>query len=299
METPSLLLKRKAKSTLTPVELDPGDTLEFTLNDGRVNTLRVESTSAEVIERNYAAYGYNANFGDISAYAFTVVLEINAKTHRLRREVGTRKSFYTPWEIDGMHIWLDAVADIFKEAGGFMQEKDIGMGLICKPYRRARLVVQDSALSICPEPVGPWFPHAEQGLDIRNCYNGEDCWMGPYGGGLAHCGLDVNMPSGTQLNAPITFDDHYLFHTLAAGANNNRWRGIRRWPDGSEWWLQAHHLNALIVPERTPLPAGTPYAHAAGVRIGAHEHAHFVFRVIEQGNDYFLDPWILFAAMSA
>ncbi len=298
MQTHVLQLERQAKPTLTPVELDVGDTLSFTLNDGRVNTIRIESTSAEVLERNYAAYHYGAKHGDISAYAFAAVLEINGTSHFLRREVGTQESFYEPWKIEGMHLWLDAVADIFQEAGGFMLEKDISMGLICKPYRRVRLAVQDSTLPICPEPVAPWCPLPAEGLDIHNCYNGEDCWMGPYGGGLAHCGLDINMPSGTVLRAPIAFDDHYCFHTLASGANNNRWRGIRRWPDGSEWWLQAHHLNDLIVPDRTPLAAGTPYAHAGGVHIGAHEHAHFVFRVIEQGGDYFLDPWLLFAAMS-
>jgi hypothetical protein len=26
----------------------------------------------------------------------------------------------------------------------------------------------------------------------------------------------------------------------------------------------------------------------------AHQHAHFLLRVIEQGGDYLLDPWILF-----
>ncbi|MCX8035840.1 MAG: hypothetical protein N3D11_02065 [Candidatus Sumerlaeia bacterium] len=131
-------------------------------------------------------------------------------------------------------------------------------------------------------------------IDIRDCYNGEDCWMGPYNGGAAHCGLDINMKAGTVLTAPISFDTHYLFNSVAAGFNNNRWRGVRHWPDGSEWWLQSHHLIRMLVPERTTLAAGTPYATTAGVMVGAHEHTHFVFRIHEQGGDYLLDPWILF-----
>src|SRR5437763_1313242 len=83
-------------------------------------------------------------------------------------------------------------------------------------------------------------------------------------------------------------------HATTAGFNNNRWRGVRRWPDGSEWWLQTHHLIQMLVPERTPLKAGTPYATTAGVFVGAHEHTHFMFRVMDQGGEYWLDPWILF-----
>ena len=52
-----------------------------------------------------------------------------------------------------------------------------------------------------------------------------------------------------------------------------------------------------MVPERTPLKAGTPYATGAGVAVGSHQHSHFMFRVLEQGGDYLLDPWILFREM--
>ena len=119
----------------------------------------------------------------------------------------------------------------------------------------------------------------------------------PYNGASAHCGLDVNMPAGTLLIAPLNLDDHALFHSLAAGFKNNRWRGTRRWPDGSDWHLQAHHLIAMTVPERTPLKAGVSYATTAGTAVGRHPHTHFMFRVLEQGGDYWLDPWILFWAM--
>jgi hypothetical protein len=53
----------------------------------------------------------------------------------------------------------------------------------------------------------------------------------------------------------------------------------------------------MLVPERTPLKAGTRYATTGGVFVGSHEHSHFMFRVLGQGGEYWLDPWILFWAM--
>lgn len=290
-------MERKSKLTLTPFGLNHNETLRFILRDGRAWEMSLVKTSAEVLQRNYAAYGYRDKgheSGDISAYAFDCDLRINGKAHHLRREVGTQTSFYEPCEVDGVRLWLDAVSCAFKDDGGFMAEKDWRSGLLCKPDRKARFAVHEAALPLCPEPLKPWYPNDTGRLDIRQCYNGEDCWMGPYGGAAAHGGLDINMKAGTTLSAPISFDDHYLFNATAAGFNNNRWRGVRRWPDGSEWWLQSHHLIRMLVPERTPLKAGTPYAATAGVMVGAHQHTHFVFRVLDQGGDYLLDPWILF-----
>jgi len=133
-------------------------------------------------------------------------------------------------------------------------------------------------------------------LDIRDCYCADDCWLGPYFGANAHNGLDVNHPKGTSVWAPIDFDDHFLFDSLARGQNNNRWRGVRTWPNGDTWYLQIHHIYNLFVPEHTPLKAGTLYADAAGAQVGLHPHSHFVFMVKEQGDDQalFMDPWVIF-----
>ena len=294
------MLHRTAKPTLTPVGLHHGETLHFTRRSGTVWEMTLLDTAAEVVERDYARYGNGDTGhgrGDISVYAFSSAVRINGHEYTLRREVGTQGSFYEPWEIDEMHVWFDAAACIFDHAGGFMVEKDWRGELLCAPNHAARFVVQEADLSICPEPLHPWYPNATGRLDIHACYHGEDCWMGPYGGIAAHCGLDINMPAGTVLTAPIAFDDHYLVRSTAAGFNNNRWRGRRRWPDGSEWWLQTAHLIAMLAPERTQLPAGAPYATTAGVFVGDFEHTHFNFRVLEQGGDYMLDPWILFWAI--
>ncbi len=160
-----------------------------------------------------------------------------------------------------------------------------------------RLAVQDASLRICPVLLHPWCPLPKGGLRIEDCYRGEDCWMGPYGGGDAHGGLDINHPAGTPLWTPIAFDEQYFFDTLAGGANNNRWRGLHRWDDGATWILQSHHIVELLVPEHTPLPAGLKYALSAGTLTGVQEHSHFVFKIEDERGEFMLDPWILFWQM--
>lgn len=283
-----MILQRAAKPSLTPFELAPGDALAFTRESGAVWTLTLTSTRAAVLA---------GTPGAVTAYEFTATVDINGTPYDLRREVGTQASFYEPWAIDGVHVWLDAVGAIFREGGDFMGEKDWRHGQVCQPRREARFAIQEAGRSICPEPMALWYENPRGAIRIEECYNGEDCWMGPYEGANAHCGLDINMPAGTRLYAPIDFDTQYYFNSVAANFNNNRWRGMRRWPDGSEWILQSHHLIELLVEQDQSLGRGTPYATTAGVWVGAHEHTHFVFRVLEQGGEYFLDPWLLFWQM--
>ncbi len=294
-----MILERTVKPTLTPFGLNAGDTLRLTLSDGTHWEMTLRETAAETLATDYAAYDYRDDgheSGDISAYGFSCVVSVNGRDAELRREVGTQASFYEPWVLDGVRIWFDAAACAFRRAGGFMFEKDIRAGCVCQPTQDARFAVQEETLAICPEPVLPWYPGADAQPDIRKCYNGEDCWMGPYGGAAAHCGLDVNMPAGTMLSAPINLDDHHLYRTVAAGFGNNSWRGVRRWHDGSEWRVQTAHLIEMVESERAPLKAGTPYATGAGTSVGAHTHTHFSFAVTEQGGEYRLDPWILLSA---
>jgi hypothetical protein len=192
-----------------------------------------------------------------------------------------------------MRVWFDGTADLFE----FLTENHGA----CRPRKAARFAVQDARRRICPVLLHPWCPLPEGGLRIGDCYEGGDTWMGPYQGAEAHGGLDINHPAGTPIWAPIAFDDHALFDRVEDGANNNRWRGIHRWPDGSVWTLQVHHVIGLRVPEHEPVPAGAHLADGAGVWVGTTEHSHFVFKVTEPGaaedEGVLLDPWILFREM--
>ncbi|MFW6155039.1 MAG: hypothetical protein ACOC95_07485 [Planctomycetota bacterium] len=195
----------------------------------------------------------------------------------------------------GLRIWLDTVDDIFD----FLTDGHGG----CRPRKRVRLALQDASLRICPVLLHPWCPLPAGGLRVEDCYNGEDVYLGAYWGAAAHAGLDLNHPAGTPIWAPISFDDHELFNSVAGGDNNNRWRGIHRWPDGSTWILQVHHVIRLHAPKHTRIEAGALVADGAGVWVGDHEHSHFAFRVAEPGEPLdsavMLDPWILFHRMYA
>ena len=289
-----MLLHRTIKPTITPIELNKNDSLLLTLASGEKWEMRLIAADAEVLERcNGLQTDGGHDGGDIAAYAFNATVAINGREIVMHREVASAKTFYEPWEVDGVRIWFDAAACAFRHHGGFMAEKDWRSGIICCPTKQTRWAVQEVGLDICPEPLHDWYPNPSGKLDISQCYIGNDCWMGPYNGGAAHGGLDINMPAGTILTAPLDLDEQFLHNSLAAGNNNNRWTGVRKWSDNSIWVLRASHLVDMLVPQYAPLRRGTPYATTAGTRVGLREHTHFIWRIHEQGGSYLLDPWIL------
>jgi len=282
------LIQRTARETLTPIELDQGDILEFKLKNGACRKIELKSCHAEITETTVDEI-LREKKGAVTNYRFYCTLEIDGKEQQLTREVASQKSFYEPLEVAGLRIWFDAVAGIFE----FLTETHGE----CRPKKQARFAIQDADLRICPEKLHLWCPLPKGNLRIEDCYNGEDCWMGAYFGASAHGGLDINHAAGTPLWAPFDIDDQYYFNSVEMGDNNNRWRGLRTWEDGSLWIIQAHHMRALTVEERTPLKKGQQFAEGAGVWSGSHEHSHFVFRVRQENITYHLDPWILFWQM--
>jgi len=293
-----MLVKRAAKDTLTAVEMIHGDTLEFRRLDGATVAIELVDTGAEIMETTLSSPGVEESAAR-TTYRFWAELLVDACPMRLEREVGTQKSFYEPWVVAGVRIWLDAVDAIFD----FMRETHGPCRLQANcsgappPRRHARLALQDASGRICPEPVHPWCPLPPGGLRIEDCYRGEDCWLGAYDGASAHGGLDINHPKGTPLYAPIDLDEHFLYNSVAMGHNNNRWRGIRRWANGAQWILTSCHMVRMTAPERQPLERGRHYADGAGVWVGAAEHSHFAFAVFDYGELIRLDPWILFWQM--
>jgi hypothetical protein len=282
------LVLKNAKDTLTGVELNHGDTLRFRLRSGEVWTMELKSTAARIVSTNLKT-PKTAHRGGRTVYTFTCDVVINGKPYTFEREVPTQKSFYEPWLIDGVWLWFDAVDGIFE----FLNENHQD----CAPNGNARFAIQDATLGICPEPLHPWCPLPPGGIKIEEAYEGNECWLGPYQGADAHGGMDINHPVGTPLWAPLDFDDQFYFNSVAMGHNNNRWRGLHRWPNGAEWILQAHHMTRLTVPEHTPLKKGQHFADGAGVNSGEFHHSHFMFKIHDEGDTVLLDPWILFWQM--
>jgi len=283
-----MIVRKRAKDTLTAVELNRGETLEFARLDGSVVRLTLVSTSAEIISTTLKELRVEEDAA-VTSYRFRCCLQVDNETVELEREIATQASFYEPWEIAGLRLWFDAVDDIFT----FLTETHGD----CRPRKHARFGIQDAAARICPEPLHPWCPLPEGGLHIQDCYRGEDCWLGAYNGASAHGGLDINHAPGTPLWAPLDFQDHFYFNSLEMGHNNNRWRGIRHWANGALWILQAHHMTRLRIPEHTPVAKGAQFADGAGVLSGAAHHSHFVFKIHDEGETVMLDPWILFWQM--
>ena len=290
-----MIMRRRAKPTLTAVEMIHGETLEFTLFSGRVVRLELLDTGARIVHTTLKQPGHEEP-GARTVYRFWADVRIDGAEIRLEREVGTQASFYEPWTVAGVRIWLDAVDAIFE----LMNETHGPCRLqsICSheaPLRRhARFALQDAKARICPEILHPWCPLPEGGLRIENCYRGEDCWLGAYDGASAHGGLDINQPKGTPLFAPFDMDEQFLYNSTEMGHNNNRWMGIRHWDDHTVWMIRSCHMIRLTVPEHTPLRAGAQYAEGAGVWVGVVEHSHFAFDVLDHGQLIHLDPWILF-----
>jgi hypothetical protein len=257
----------RAKDTLTVVEMNHGEMLQFQLRSGRAFHLILEDTEAAIIEK--------VDPGGI-VYTFSARVRIDGQPMTLRRHVCCQECFYEPYVINGVRIWLDTVKEVFDLIPIRYPRKG---NLQCLPRKSARLAFQDMTMRICPDETHPWIDDGRERLNVRDCYNGDDCYLGPYLGQACHVGLDINHEKGSVLSAPIAFDTHAYFNSLEAGHNNNRWRAIRRWPNGDVWALQSHHLIKLLVSPNRPLEMGTRYATTAGVHVGSHEHTHFEFKI--------------------
>ncbi len=267
--------------------MDPGDSLTFQLCDGQIRQFELIGVDARVLYSNLRELKKSQGDGG-TVYEMTCLLRIDGQPLELRRYVGTQESFYEPCIINGVRVWFDGVSTI-------KQFLSFGHGE-CLPGKAVRLALQGATLRICPDPVQPWFDCEELFVDIGRCNNGDDCWMGPFMGFDAHSGLDIDQKAGTLQFAPIAFDEQYLFNSLAAGDENNRWRGVHRWPGGDTWHLQTHHLLAVLQPDHVPLGAGKAFATSAGVKYGSNQHTHYEFKVMPAGEMqvYPLDPWIVF-----
>jgi hypothetical protein len=282
---------RKAKATLTPIEMNKEDTLKFTLRNGEIRTMVLKEISANIIITNLAKLKQDQS-GGATLYHFTCQVLIDGHLMKMERYVGSQESFYEPYVINGMRIWFDGVSAI----GTIIKDEHGGKSSESVPRKHARFAVTDMTKSIAPSKIYPMYSSDENYIRISNSYNGDDCWMGAYNGFEIHGGLDVNNPAGTPHFTPFPIDDHYFFNSLEKGDNNNRWRGTYTWENGDKWSIQNHHLLNLRVPEHKAIGAGVHYSDGAGVHVGSFEHAHYVFRVKTRENDseILLDPWILF-----
>lgn len=281
---------RQARSTLNVVDMNINDQLDFQLVNGEIRSVILTDVHTWIHETNLGPDD-DGRSGGITVYKMAFFLNIDGHRIHIIRTVGNDASFYEPYELYGLRFWPDASQLPFEKEIVTENHGD------CNPHTDLRLVIQDATLRICPPMLHAWCPLPKDGLKIKYCYNGDDCWLGAYFGKDAHSGLDINHKCGTKLWAPISFEKHELFAKLENGANNNRWRGVHSWADGSVWILQSHHIVELLISETETIMPGECYAVSAGALSGNHEHTHFVFRIEDETGKYKVDPWILFWQM--
>ena len=296
-----------AKPTVTPVELNLGDTVKFKLLDGRTRTIRAVDTSARIIETPVA---------EGHVVMFDVTLEVDGHKVKVDRYTGTQQAFYEPLVVNGVRIWTDMALSVFNT----IPMRYPGEGnLRQRPWKDVRLALQDATIEDCPVKLSKWFDYVHPSIYIGDCYHGSDCWMGSFGEGATHGGLDVNQRKGDPLYAPLDFDGGGYFNSLAMGDNNNRWRGWRKWPDGSIWAFQVHHVITQRVERGENIRQGMHLFDGAGVWVGGFNHNHYELKIangrmpdwsagslsnedgpgrraLETGQPevYHLDPWIYF-----
>src|SRR5690606_38886258 len=208
-------------------EMDKGDTLKFKLRNGQIRTMVLLETDADVTITNLSKL-LSKQPGGATLYHFSCKVSIDGQVMVMERYVGSQESFYDPYVINGMRVWFDGVSDIFDN--GIVNEEHGD----CKPSKHARFAVADMNDKVCPE-LSAFYTNEGNFLDVADCYNGDDVWMGAYNGLEAHGGLDINMPPGTPNFTPFPIDDHYFFDQITNGDVNNRWRGVRKWDNGDVW----------------------------------------------------------------
>lgn len=305
----------KARASMTPVELNKGDVCRFTLVNGQTRTIEYLGTESSVLE-------IPATEGLVAT--LTMRLRIDGAEIPFRRYFATQESFYEPAVVNGMTIFPDSTLEYLQKtvpmrypAKGAMRHH---------PWKDCRIVVQDATLPLCPEKLHPWFLDKRMDnlfLPIGDAYHGGDCWLGPFSYGQAHGGMDLRMERGSLLYAPFAMDDQWMpLYAKKGRGGSSRWRGVRRFPDGTYWSLNTSHVIDCVVPERTAVTNGQAYCTAAGTAVGEYDHTHFELHICrdlnpkiddkvwdtgwgketEVKNDcpkgqpefYNLDPWVLF-----
>ena len=180
-----------AKPTVTPVELNFGDTLKFTLLDGRTRTIRAVDTSARIVETPVV---------EGHVFMFDVTLEVDGHKVKIDRYTGTQQAFYEPLVVNGMRIWTDMALSVFNKIP--MRYPGAG-NLRQRPWKDVRLALQDATIEDCPVKLSKWFDYRHPSIYVGDCYHGSDCWMGSFGEGVTHGGL-INAAFSRLTSRPRT-----------------------------------------------------------------------------------------------
>lgn len=169
---PNRVYERAARKTLTVVEMNHGDELRFKLRGGEERTFVLEKTSARIIERPRGGI----------IYSFDCHLRADGQPLLLRRYVCSQETFYEPWVLNGVRLWLSSSKSVFQLVPMRYPETHH------KLDADAIIVLQDATMPICPQPMKLWFSMRRHFIDVGTCYNGDDRMARPLLGAGLSCG---------------------------------------------------------------------------------------------------------------
>jgi len=137
-------IKLRAKDTLTALEMNHGDMLQFRLRNGRVFRLTLEATDATIVER--------VDPGGI-VYQLEARVRVDGLPMTLRRYACSQECFYEPYVINGVRLWLDTVRDVFDLIPVRYPRNG---NLQCVPRKHARFALQSISIRTATSTV--WRP---------------------------------------------------------------------------------------------------------------------------------------------
>ena len=291
-------LTRKADSFYTPVHMNRGDLLRFTLANGQVRNVEVVDCGIDTRK--------------VGGLQWTLWADVRIDGHLLRLVYSPfdMKALSPPKVVNGMRLGLDGVKGL-PEAVGWA-EKKTGQHPAANPPADVRLWVNDASMPLLPN-VHCWFDLAQhlgkavdnltpgdyalrQDRDIhpassRLAGNQKTGWLGGWTYGV-HCGLDLQLKVGTRL---FCVTDSGIWRGYDApdgtGQNSDSLHYVVVRDNGQEWWFGNAHCDRVEAVKDKPMKAGTVYALSGRKRAGI-PHAHASVRIRREGRwEYALNPW--------
>ena len=121
---------RNFKETITPIELNHGEIVKYTKKDGKVLTIELLATSANILYTNRDKIPFTESGNDLGSmararlmYEFKCEVKINGLPMTMQRYVCSQESFYEPYVIDvpeygltGLRIYLKNTRDFWTES---------------------------------------------------------------------------------------------------------------------------------------------------------------------------------------
>jgi len=295
---PRAVLERKADTFFTPVHLNIGDTLRFTLRNGQTRGVVVTDAGVDLY----------SDFGD-TQHTLWADVEIDGHPLRLVYSPYRMKAQYEPTVVNGMRIALDGVGMLCEATG--LKAKD------AVPPADVRLWVNDAGLPVMPgchvwsdlyqdqtrvHETSSWPGPRTRDYRIRQdrdihvrsttlSARMKTGWLGAWTYGV-HEGLDLVLPISTPL---YTVVDGAVHRGILSGGHRIWYSRTR--PTGDVWWFGNSHCKGMVGKVGDQLKAGQIYAYSGNKTsrgTAKWPHAHAWLRLESASSDtYHLNPWIV------